>query len=94
MTSKVDAKSSELVARLHSLSEWNLARVKFFVLLICALCKVQTVGFDKLSTAFNSAAVAASSLRRIERFMAKYQMNTDVTACLIFSLLPHKPPFV
>ena len=93
MTSKVDAKSSELIAILHPLLGWNLARVKFFVLFICALCKVQTVGFDKLATAFNSISDTASSLRRIQRFMAKYQLDSDVVARLIFRLLPHKPPF-
>lgn len=93
MTSKVDTKSSELVAIFHELLGWNLARVKFFVLFICALCKVQTVGFDKLSTAFNSMADPASSLRRIQRFIAKYQLDCDVIARLIFRLLPHKPPY-
>lgn len=93
MTSKVDTKSSELVAIFHELLGWNLARVKFFVLFICALCKVQTVGFDKLSTAFNSTADSASSLRRIQRFIANYPLDSDVIARLIFRLLPHKPPY-
>ena len=93
MTSKVDTKSSELVAIFHELLGWNLAWVKFFVLFICALCKVQTVGFDKLSTAFNSMADPASSLRRIQRFIAKYQLDCDIIARLIFRLLPHKPPY-
>lgn len=93
MTSKVKTKSSELVAIFHELLGWNLARVKFFDLFICALCKVQTVGFDKLSTAFNSTADPASSLRRIQRFIAKYQLDCDVIARLIFRLLPHKPPY-
>ena len=93
MTSKVDAKSSELVAIFHALLGWNLARVKFVVLIICSLCKVQTVGFDKLASAFNSTAETASSLRRIQRFIAKYQLDSDVVARLIFRLLPHKPPY-
>jgi len=93
MTSKVDTKISELIPIFHELLGWNLARVKFFVLFICALCKVQTVGFDKLSTAFNSMADPASSLRRIQRFIAKYQLDCDVIARLIFRLLPHKPPY-
>jgi len=93
MTSKVDAKSSELVAIFHALLGWNLARVKFFVLIICSLCKVQTVGFDKLASAFNSTAETASSLRRIQRFIAKYQLDSDIVARLIFRLLPHKPPY-
>ena len=93
MASRVDSKSSELVAIFHTLLGWNLARVKFFVLFICALCKVQTVGFDKLSAAFNTSADSASSLRRIQRFIAKYSLDCDVIACLIFRLLPHEPPY-
>ncbi|KAA6308513.1 hypothetical protein EZS27_039836, partial [termite gut metagenome] len=56
-------------------------------------CKVQTVGFDKLATAFKSGAMSESSLRRIQRFMADYKLNTDLIAQLIVGLLPHKPPF-
>jgi len=32
----------------------NLARIKFFSLLICALCEVQTVCFEKLAASFDS----------------------------------------
>lgn len=61
--------------------------------MISALCKVQTVGFEKLATAFDSNASTSSSLRRIQRFMAEYLLDTDLIARLIFRLLPHKPPF-
>ena len=62
MTPRVESKSSELVSIFHAQSGWNLARVKFFVLIISALCKVQTVGFEKLATDFDSNASANSSL--------------------------------
>ena len=93
MIPRVESKSSELVSIFHEQTGWNLARVKFFVLIISALCKVQTVGFEKLATAFDSNASTSSSLRRIQRFMATYLLDTDLIARLIFSLLPHKPPF-
>ncbi len=93
MTSRVEYKSSELVSIFHEQSGWNLARVKFFVLFISALCKVQTVGFEKLATAFDSKAGTSSSLRRIQRFMSAYLLDTDLIARLIFRLLPHKPPY-
>ena len=93
MISKVESKSSELVSILHGYSAMNLARVKFFVLFISALCKVQTVGFEKLASAFDSRADTASSLRRIQRFMASYLLDTDLIARLIFRLLPHQPPY-
>lgn len=93
MIPRVESKNSELVSIFHEQTGWNLARVKFFVLFISALCKVQTVGFEKLATAFDSKADTSSSLRRIQRFMAAYLLDTNLISRLIFRLLPHKPPY-
>ena len=71
----------------------NLARIKFFGLFICALCKVQTVCFEKLAASFDSKVKVDSSLRRIQRFMAEYLLDTDLIARFVFALLPHKPPY-
>ena len=92
---KVEYKSTQLISILsQSLAEkMNLARIKFFGMFICALCKVQTVCFEKLSCGFESPAKASSSLRRIQRFMAQYVLDTDLIARLIFAMLPHKPPY-
>jgi hypothetical protein len=91
---KVEYKSTELISILsQNLTGMNLARIKFFGMFICALCKVQTVCFEKLSTAFESEAQSTSSLRRIQRFMAEYALDTDLIAKMIFKMLPHKPPY-
>ena len=92
---KAECKSTQLISVLseHLQGKMNLARIKFFGLFICALCKVQTVCFEKLATAFETNAHAGSSLRRIQRFMAKYALDTDLIAHLIFKILPHKPPY-
>jgi len=74
-------------------SELNLARIKFISLFIIALSKVQTVTFEKIAVAFENEAYTSSSLRRIQRFMAGYILDTNIIARLIFALLPHKPPF-
>jgi hypothetical protein len=74
-------------------SNMNLARIKFFGLFISALCKVQTVSFEKLACSFDSDVKIESSLRRIQRFISEYVLDTDLIARLIFSLLPHKPPY-
>ena len=74
-------------------SELNLARIRFISLFIIALSKVQTVTFEKIAVAFENKAYTSSSLRRIQRFMASYVLDTDIIARLIFALLPHKPPF-
>jgi hypothetical protein len=71
----------------------NLACVKFFGLFISALCKVQTVCFEKLACGFDSNAKADSSLRRIQRFISEYSLDSDLIDKFIFSLLPHEPPY-
>jgi hypothetical protein len=68
----------------------NLARVRLIALFICALCKVQTVTFSKLANAFDSCSESSSSLRRIQRFVANFSLDSDLIAKLIFSLLPNK----
>ena len=92
---KIKYKSTQLNSILLENLEgkMNLARIKFFGLFICALCKVQTVCFEKLATAFETEAKSGSSLRRIQRFMASYALDTDLLARLIFKMLPHQPPY-
>jgi hypothetical protein len=92
---KVECKSTQLISILSEnlAGKMNLARIKFFGHIICALIKVQNVCFEKLATAFETEATAGSSLRRIQRFMAHYMLDTDIIAQLIFKLLPHKPPY-
>lgn len=84
-------KNTELVAILstHFRSKINLARVKLISLFIIALCKVQTVSFEKLANAFDTKSDSSSSLRRIQRFIADYSLDSDLIARLVFSLLPN-----
>ena len=92
---KVEYKGTQLYSNLEQslAGKMNLARIKFFEMFICALCKVQTVGFQKLAIAFETSAKPNSSLRRIQHFIAEYALDTDIIARLIFKILPHKPPF-
>jgi hypothetical protein len=92
---KDESKSPQLISVLQQTlaGKMNLARIKFFGMFICALCRVQTVSFEKLAIAFETGAKSGSSLRRIQRFMAEYVLNTDLIARLIFKMLPHKPPY-
>jgi len=71
----------------------NLARIKFMGMFIYALCKVQTVCFEKLCIAFETDTKSESSLRRIQRFMSKYVLDCDLIAHLIFKMLPDNPPY-
>ena len=88
MKTKASNKSNELVAIFQHRLGWNKARVKFFVSFIIALCKVQTVCFNKLAQGFEGKAMVESNLRRIQRFFANFIVDTDLIAKIIFSLLP------
>lgn len=96
MNTKTECKSSVLtdaLIKIFKAEKLNLARIKFIGLFIVALSKVQTVGFEKLAVAFEDQAQTASSLRRIQRFIAEYVLDINIVARLIFSLLPHDPPY-
>ncbi len=88
----VESKNKEFISILNTQfnGKLNLARIKLMSMFICALCKVQTVGFEKLANAFDSKAKSCSSLRRIQRFIADFTLDSDLIARLIFSLLPEK----
>jgi len=81
------------IRAVSKISILNDTLIKFFGLFIIALSKVQTVNFEKLAVAFENDAKTFSSLRRIQRFIADYILDTNIIARLIFALLPHQPPF-
>ena len=89
-------KNSELTSVLntHFKGSLNLARVKLISHVIIALCKVQTVNFEKLANAFDAKVRSDSSLRRIQRFIANYNLNADLVARLVFNLLPQQERFI
>ena len=90
---KVEDKYSELTTLFQDKTGWNKARVKFFVLFICSMCKLQTVSFVKLSQGFEGKAFQESNLRRIQRFFAGFVIDNHLIANIVFSLLPQKPPY-
>jgi len=92
----VSTKSNELISILdkHFKGKVNLARVKLIALFITSLCKVQTVTFSKLANSFDSTANSSSSLRRIQRFIASFSIDSNLIAKLIFGLLPNKEDLI
>ncbi len=90
-TTKVGDKYSGLFVYFSShLLSWHKARIKFFVLLITALCKMQTVCFERLAEGMDSHARVSSCLRRIQRFFAEFAIDNNKIASILFSLLPCK----
>lgn len=78
----------------HFGQSMNLARIKLMALLLHALCVVQTVSLHKLADAMPTAVDKDSNLRRLQRFFAKYVLDLDIIARMIFSLLPVKTGLV
>jgi hypothetical protein len=95
MNTRIESKNSILNDTLVKIfgDNLNLARIKFIGLFISALIKVQTVSFEKLAVAFDSEVNTSSSLRRIQRFIANYMLDTNIISRLVFALLPNDPPF-
>lgn len=78
----------------HFGKSMNLARIKFMAFMLHALCVVQTVSLHKLAAAMPTSVERDSNLRRIQRFIAKYALNFDLVAQMIYSLLPVKTGLV
>jgi hypothetical protein len=78
-------KYSDLQAQLGNELPINGARIKFIVLLITALIKVQSVNFERLSQGFDNAVELSSNLRRIQRFFAHFDLNSDLISRLLGS---------
>jgi Transposase DDE domain len=93
-TTKVGDKYSALFVYFGEHLQWHKARIKFFVLLITALCKMQTVCFERLAEGMDSNAQMSSCLRRIQRFFAEFSIGSDKIASVLFSLLPCKTNLV
>ena len=95
MNTKAETKSSILFKALDIVFDKNInkARVKLIALFIIALNQVRTVGFEKLAIAFEHPAKKDSSLRRIQRFIANFDLQYDLVAKLVFVLLPTEPPY-
>ena len=66
MKTNADTNNSELTSILnhHFKGIVNLARLKLIVHFVIALCKLQTVTFNKLANAFDTKSSAKSSLYR------------------------------
>ena len=78
----------------HFGQSMNLARIKLMALLLHALCVVQTVSLHKLADAMPTAVDKDSNLIRPQRFFARYVLDLDIIARMIFSLIPIKTGLV
>ncbi len=56
----------------HFKRKINRSRLKLMPMFVIALCKIQTVGVEKLSKAFDREALSSFNLWRIQRFIADF----------------------
>ena len=92
----LEGKDSALISVLqgHFKGELSLPRVKLICLYITALCKIKTINYDRLASAFDTKAAKNSSYRRIQRFMKEFDFPMKLVSMLIFNLLPFKSDLV
>ena len=77
--SKVSHEDTTLFSVLKKeLTGINVARLKLISFFICALCKVQTVNYERLALGFDTSVEKNSNLRRIQRFFASYILDHDL----------------
>jgi hypothetical protein len=88
---KTSPEHSELYAVLQTkLGKIHESRLKFLVLFLIALLKVQTVCLTKLADAFSGKASKKSKVRRIQRFLAGFALDWAVIAQLLWIFLDLK----
>lgn len=92
MNTSHENKSTILLSKLQVYfgDKLNLARIKLISLFVTALCKVKSVNYDRLATAFDTQATKESSYRRIQRFMSEFDLPMKIISVLIYNLLPQK----
>jgi hypothetical protein len=91
-TEKLD-KYSDLHSILKQELPINGARIKFLVLFIGSLIKVQSVSYSLLAEGFDNPIELSSNMRRIQRFFAKFELNSDMISGFLFRLLPNHPTY-
>ena len=67
---------------------WHKARVKFIAAFVLALIQVTTVNLVRIANGLNGTADRKSNYRRIQRFLALFDLDYDLLAEVVVTLLP------
>jgi hypothetical protein len=73
---------------------WHAARTQFAAAFVLALLRLRTVNFPSLALCSNPHAKCASNERRLQRFFAGFNLDSDAFAKLLFTLTPASGPLV
>lgn len=97
MNPKADSNFTKIfdLIQQHFEGKMNRARIKLIAQVVMALCKVQSVNFNKLAIGFETAGKATpdSSMRRLQRFISSYALDTDLIARVVMKLIPVEGPY-
>ena len=73
---------------------WNRARIKFLAAFMVALTQTRNVNLMRVAAHFGGRATAASSYKRIQRFLRSFDLPMSELAQLLIRLMKLTPPFV
>lgn len=93
MASTMHKQDALILAQLQPrLTGWHLARQKFLVAFLVAILKIKTVNLAHIAPLLSGRQVA-SNYRRLQRFLKDFELDFDLVARLLWTLLPHQPPY-
>jgi len=72
----------------------NKARLNLISMIVLALCRAKTVNYMSLVCAFDNTASPGSSMRRLQRFMAGFDLPMKLVSRFIFGILPEKESLI
>jgi hypothetical protein len=73
---------------------WHRARLKFMARFTSALLRLRTTDLWKIALALKAGVRQKSNYRRIQRFLAEYDVDFTALGRLLVHLLPQSPPYV
>ena len=79
---------------LKPLLGWHGARLNFLALFLIALLRVKTINLMELATGFRTEAKISSSYKRLQRFFRHFDLDYDVLAKTVVSLMGIPQPWV
>lgn len=80
----------ELYGLLKRTLPLNKARVRLMSLMIEAVLKLQTVNLSKLALILNPKCQPSSNYRRLQRFVANFDLDILLIGKLLYAMLPQK----
>jgi hypothetical protein len=73
---------------------WHRARLKFMARFTSALLRLTTTDLWKIALALKAGVRKKWNYRRIQRFLAEYEVDFTALGRLLLHLLPQSPPYV